>query len=80
MSSSNNQIVGNGHSNSNGNSNSNSQSGPWTFVCGKCPREFQSRSARDTHHGECNRPTGGSTRASNCLHDNRSFPTGTDSG
>ena len=58
----------------------NQSSGPWTFVCGKCPREFSTKSARDTHHEGCNRPTNGTTQASRCLHDTSSFPTGTDSG
>ena len=73
--SSNNQIIGNGHSQSNGHS-----SGPWTYVCGKCPREFSTRSARDTHHERCNRPENGATQASRCVHDSTSFHTGPDEG
>ena len=75
MSSSNNQIVGNGHSTSN-----NQSSGPWTYVCGKCPMEFSQKSSRDNHYERCNRPENGATQSSRCVHDSTSFPTGADEG
>ena len=73
--SSNNQIIGNGHSQSNGHS-----SGPWTYVCGKCPMEFSQESSRDNHRERCNRPENGATQSSRCVHDSTSFPTGADEG
>jgi hypothetical protein len=73
--SSNKQIIGNGHSQSNGQS-----SGPWTYLCGKCPMEFSQKSSRDNHYERCNRPENGATQSSRCVHDSTSFPTGADEG